>query len=264
VTKFSVFVVAWILVLGVGVGGLYGYDWFTRWRAEEARIDQWVEKTAKSPKGDEQVANFEVLLKGYCGITYRQLDKAIAKYELLRGASYVRAKEKLREELVSNPFTTVVLKQSCPFFQQQVDEIRQNFEARLARGEIQAQPLPAAAPQQQPQPKKTDRFAAAPQPVRGNDLLVDLPKWAGKDISMTNVGVFGVSNDGGLVSAAGATFTFGIRNIDKESFRRLLKDCHGITNPACKGSLTAMPTGEKSGAGHPILINVRVTQWATP
>src|SRR5262245_48635967 len=49
-----------------------------------------------------------------------------------------------------------------------------------------------------------------------------------KDISMTNVGVFGVSNDGGLVSAAGATFTFGIRGIDKESFRRLLKDCHGI------------------------------------
>jgi len=45
---------------------------------------------------------------------------------------------------------------------------------------------------------------------------------------MTNVGVFGVSNDGGLVSAAGATFTFGIRGIDKESFRRLLKDCHGI------------------------------------
>jgi hypothetical protein len=109
---------------------LFSYDYLKRWRAEEERIDTWVAKVAaQESKGDAQVANLEVIIKGYCGITYRQLDKAIAKYERIRGPSFARAKEKLREQFATNPFSGL-LKNSCPFFQQQVDEIRRKFDAQ--------------------------------------------------------------------------------------------------------------------------------------
>jgi hypothetical protein len=94
--------------------------------------------------------------------------------------------------------------------------------------------------------------------ITGHDLMIDLDRWANKEIHLSHVRVFGADNQGALAQASGATFKISIRGIDPEAFRKFLKDCHGLMNPACDGlNLTVMPTGEIS-ATHPILINVRL------
>jgi hypothetical protein len=95
--------------------------------------------------------------------------------------------------------------------------------------------------------------------ISGADLLIDLDKWAGKEVYLTDVRVHGADNNGALGRAAGVTYKITTKGIDKETHRMLLKNCSsGTGNPACDGlNLTATPTGEKS-MGWPVLINVRI------
>ena len=103
-------------------------------------------------------------------------------------------------------------------------------------------------------------LATSAYAISGADLLIDLDKWAGKEVYVTNVQVYGANNLGALGTASGVTFKITTQGIDKETFRRLLKDCNGVMNSACKGlSLTVTPTGEKE-IGWPVLINVRIGQ----
>jgi hypothetical protein len=124
-------------------------------------------------------------------------------------------------------------------------------------------PSTPSKPPQSQQPTKempTQEIKARPQAyaVSGNNLLVDLDNWAGKEVYLTNVRIFATDNNGALGTTSGVTFKITTRGIDKETFRRLLKNCHGIMNPECDGlSLTATPTGEKQ-VGWPVLINVRI------
>jgi hypothetical protein len=126
-SKFSSFIAIWVLALVAMGVALFGYDSFARWRAEDARIDQWVAEQAKKPKGDEQIASLEAF-RGYCNTNgFPQLDKFLDRYAHVRGDAYQRVKSKTQLDFATNPFTGVFLKSVCPMMQQAVDDIAKRW-----------------------------------------------------------------------------------------------------------------------------------------
>jgi hypothetical protein len=101
-------------------------------------------------------------------------------------------------------------------------------------------------------------FAAAQQPaMAGADLFIDISKYAGRQVILTDGEVYGATNDGALVRAGGATFWISPESIDPETFRVFLKSCSGIgSDDPCKRRLVVTPTGQKR-MNWPILTGVK-------
>jgi hypothetical protein len=109
---------------------------------------------------------------------------------------------------------------------------------------------------------KTNMTEPAPTPpptspyaISGANLMIDLDKWAGKEVYLTNVSVWYADNNGATLNASGVRFKITTRGIDKETFRTLLRDCHGHCDNM---NLTVTPTGQKVASNWPELINVRI------
>jgi hypothetical protein len=89
-------------------------------------------------------------------------------------------------------------------------------------------------------------FAVAQQPeMAGADLFIDISKYAGREVVLTDGEVYGATNDGAMVRAGSVTFWISPAAIDPETFRVFLKSCSNIvpTDP-CKRRLVVTPTGQ--------------------
>ncbi len=107
-------------------------------------------------------------------------------------------------------------------------------------------------------------FAAAAQGqeaprLDGADLLVDLAKYAGHQVIIKNVSVWGADNDGALGRAGGVTLKITTTGIDPETFRYMLKNCASSSDSCNVRLLLATPTGDKR-AGWPLLAGVKIIE----
>jgi hypothetical protein len=105
--------------------------------------------------------------------------------------------------------------------------------------------------------------AALAQPaVTSADLFIDLDKYVGKEVILTDARVHDAGNSGAFANSGGVYFWISPEGIDRETFRYFLKNCSGSSFgvPACeKVRLLVTPTGKKS-SNVPTLINVKIIQ----
>jgi hypothetical protein len=94
----------------------------------------------------------------------------------------------------------------------------------------------------------------------GADLFIDLARYAGKQVVITDGYVHGVDNNGALLKAGAVTFRVQTEGIDRETFRYLLKNCDGSAEmPECRVRLLVTPTG-KSTLNWPNLAGVQIVR----
>jgi hypothetical protein len=92
--------------------------------------------------------------------------------------------------------------------------------------------------------------------ISGADLFVDLDKYVGKEVVLENVEVYAASNDGAGAKSSGVTFSLKWQGADRETLRKLLKDCNSLSGCNLQ-RLLVTPSGQSTGRG-PILINVKI------
>ena len=102
------------------------------------------------------------------------------------------------------------------------------------------------------------QFPPAPTDVPhlvGADLFIDLAKYAGQQVVITDARVYGASNGGALMDAGRVTFKILPQGIDRETFRYFLKNC----TETCNVHLLATPTGNKR-MDWPELVDVKIVK----
>jgi hypothetical protein len=102
-----------------------------------------------------------------------------------------------------------------------------------------------------------------PARINGTALFFDRKRYQGKQVVLTDGGVFEASNTGALINANGVIFWMSVEGIDRESLRYFQKNCSGIggvlTKSPCKMPLLVTLTGEQKGR-NPAVKNVKIIQ----
>jgi hypothetical protein len=108
--------------------------------------------------------------------------------------------------------------------------------------------------------------ASAQEAIEGVDLFIDMEKYIGRQVLLTDGHVFGADSESILVHAGmgdPVLFVLSVNDIDRETFRYLLKNCARLgTGPECHVPLLVTPTGQKTRAGAYILGGARLTTLA--
>jgi tetratricopeptide (TPR) repeat protein len=172
-----------------------------------------------------------------------RLDPKFAFAYKNRGISYEK-KNQLQKAL--NDYESAV--QINPKLQEAIDGAKRvNQLLAVSSGSqqvVQAQQLPTSS--------------ESPPRIAGADLYIDLDKYIGRPVVLTDGYVYGANTNGAQIRAGGTNWKMTTDGIDRESFRFFLKNCSSGANE-CKFLLLVTPTGEKSVVG-PFVKDVKMIQ----
>ena len=102
-------------------------------------------------------------------------------------------------------------------------------------------------------------LAQTPIRINGADLFINLEQYVGKQVIVTDCGVFMSGNYGAGLNCDSGEFKLDTDGIDRESFRFFLTECGSLGEPRCKMPLLVTPTGQKL-MNMPVLKDVKIAR----
>lgn len=109
---------------------------------------------------------------------------------------------------------------------------------------------------------RAQEFTEAPADIPrlvGPDVFIDAAKYQDKQIVITDGYIFAASSDLVMLKTGGVTFYVSTDDMDRESLRHFLKNCHSIgRNPGCTVHLLATPV--KKILGNPGLAGAKISK----
>jgi len=107
--------------------------------------------------------------------------------------------------------------------------------------------------------KEGSVLAQTPRRINGADLFINLEQYVGKQVIVTDCGVFMSGNYGAGLNCDSGEFKLDTDGIDRESFRFFLTECGSLGEPRCKMPLLVTPTGQKL-MNMPVLKDVKIAR----
>jgi hypothetical protein len=137
-----------------------------------------------------------------------------------------------------------------------VEREKERSEKEAARqaalpSDVQAQPATQSA--------ANSVLAQTPTRINGADLFIHLEQYVGKQVIVTDCGVFMSGNYGAGLNCDSGEFKLDTDGIDRESFRFFLTECGSLGEPRCKMPLLVTPTGQKL-MNMPVLKDVKIAR----